>query len=257
MIIFDCLSYEDRPTTQELGMVKLHLMGHWSFWADGKAKLHFDASHTHESLKKLPSCAEVCINIEAEGWRTDYRQYGKEDVRHAMHQWIRLLTFCRALRPDCSWGVYATWPIRDYWSPVNGKRASISRWKRANSFTRRTRNLLTGRLEAADPAELCDYIYPSLYEFYDEPEQWVKYANANIAEARKYGKNVRPFLWPEFHNSNAQLAGQNIPGEHWRVILQACKDMGVDPVIWGGWQQIWNPDAEWWMVTKDFIGRAE
>ena len=40
-------------------------------------------------------------------------------------------------------------------------------------------------------------IFPSLYTVYDDQGHWLRFAEANMVEARRYGKPVIPFIWPQ------------------------------------------------------------
>ena len=130
-------------------------------------------------------------------------------------------------------------PIRSYWAPVNyltslenvgdpwwdanrpGFKATYDAWRAANA-----------RLAAI--AQYVDAVFPSLYTFYDyysagAAAGWVKYAQANIEEAKSYGKPVFPFIWMRYHDSNATLKYQYLPAEFWRLQLDT-----IEPLAKGG-----------------------
>ena len=60
---------------------------------------------------------------------------------------------------------------------------------------------------------------------------WIQYANANIAEAQKYGKKVYAFLWLQYHNSNKTRGGQYIDREYWRIQRETIMDSGAAGII--------------------------
>src|SRR5690606_26877227 len=99
-------------------------------------------------------------------------------------------------------------------------------------------------------AAAVDIIFPSLYTFYDQPEQWQRYAIGNVAEARQYGKPVYPFIWPQFHDSGAE-----IPSTFWRQQLETVYAEADGLVIWSParGRPTWNPSAPWWQATTDFL----
>src|SRR5207249_9613783 len=78
---------------------------------------------------------------------------------------------------------------------------------------------------------------PSRYTFYDDAQGWVKYALANVAEARRIadGRPVYPFLWPQYHYSNARLGSQYIDGNLWSLELRTMYAHADGLVIWGGY----------------------
>jgi hypothetical protein len=107
-----------------------------------------------------------------------------------------------------------------------------------------------------------DAIYPSLYTFYPDQDGWLKYALANISEARRYGKPVYVFLWPQYHESDPAVAWRFIPADYWRLELETAKQYADGIVIWGGWQYSgkrlnwlleWDDTAPWWIETQDFM----
>jgi len=107
-------------------------------------------------------------------------------------------------------------------------------------------------LEMAQLADVADIIFPSLYTFYDNHAEWAVYARANIAEARKYGKPVIPFLWFEYHTST-DLGGQLIDGDYWAKQLLVCRQEADGLVIWGGYLRSFDPKAPWWIETVKFL----
>ena len=102
-------------------------------------------------------------------------------------------------------------------------------------------------------AEHVDIVLPSLYTFYNDPQGWDVFAAALLQSARRYNKPVYAFLWPEFHVSNQFLRGKNLPGNFWRHELEFCRARADGIVIWGGWQEQWDENAEWWLETKSFL----
>jgi len=141
-------------------------------------------------------------------------------------------------RPSIRIGYYVVLPERQYWKRDR-------EWRQRNAYFKPLANYV-------------DFVSPSLYTFYEDQQGWVEYAIANIKEAKKYGKPVYPFIWPQYHNSSA-LAGQLIPGDYWRVQLETIYEYADGVVIWGGWQVDWDSSisetdpTNWWFQTLDFI----
>ncbi len=102
-------------------------------------------------------------------------------------------------------------------------------------------------------ARKVDILFPSLYTYYDDVEGWRTYARITLEEARRFGKPVYAFLWPEFHDSNEKLKGHYLPVDFWRMEMELCYELADGIVIWGGWQQTWDDHAPWWIETKAFL----
>lgn len=146
--------------------------------------------------------------------------------------------------PNVKMGFYSILPARNYWAPNKNDPQALAKWREYN-------------VSMKPVADKVDVIFPSLYTFYDDPEGWVKYAKANIAEAKKYGKPVYALVWHQYHGSNDKLGGKLIPGDFWRLQLETIKEAGADGVILWGTRQNQEPsvkqDAPWWQETKKFI----
>ncbi|MGH8503224.1 MAG: hypothetical protein ACREVE_12270 [Gammaproteobacteria bacterium] len=151
--------------------------------------------------------------------------------------------------PGLKIGYYAFLPSRNYWAPVTGRQDRMTEWQEDNA-----------RLKVIP----VDVIFPSLYTFYgkvDDPEykeNWVKYAKANIAQAKQYGAPIYPVIWFQYHDSNEKIGGQPVDPGFWRLQLETLRDAGVDGVVlWGGWTAgrpgTWDENAPWWVATKKFI----
>jgi Hyaluronidase. len=140
-------------------------------------------------------------------------------------------------------GYYGAPPVRDYWRAIKKPTSKeyIS-WQKDNDALQSL-------------ADTVDALYPSIYTFYDDQYGWVEYAKAQIKEARRLanGKPVIVFLWPKYHDSNKLLKNKYIPASFWRVQLETALAFADGAIIWGGWQETWDPNAEWWKETQDFI----
>ena len=103
-----------------------------------------------------------------------------------------------------------------------------------------------------------DAFFPSLYTFYADRNGWVRYATAQINEARRYGggKPVFVFLAPQYHESNKILGGRFIEPKYWKLQLETASQQADGIVIWGGWKNgpaEWDEAAPWWKATKEFL----
>ena len=174
----------------------------------------------------------------------------KAVVRESTRKYIETLERFRAAAPSWKIGLYSMVPQRAYWqavAPENSLR--YRRWQRDN--------------DAVQPiAEQADIIFPSLYTFYPYQSDWVRYAAANLREARRIapGKPIYCFLWPQYHDSTWR-AYEFLPVGYWKEELRTCRRLADGIVIWGGvgdggrmngWLP-WDGDAQWWQATVDFV----
>lgn len=143
-------------------------------------------------------------------------------------------------------GIYDIVPRLGYWDVILDKKES---------------GLLSEREEKASTnlARELDVLFPSLYAAYDDVENWARYAQSKIRAARAAGKPVFPFIWPQYHDSNASLGRSFLSAAHWQRVLDVVFANADGAVIWGGWRDRrgerlqWDPAAEWWTVTKNFM----
>ena len=178
----------------------------------------------------------VCIDIEH--WHV--MNVEQEEFEESLAKYLKVIEYMRETEPEIELGYYSLPPVRQYWIPVLNRSDAVARWHEVND-------------DLSVLAEKVDVMYPSLYTFYNNEEGWKKYAEANLAEARQYGKPVYVFLWPQFHDSNEDLKGQYIPRDFWRKQLEFCYEHADGVVIWNHPSETWNPQAGWWLETLDFI----
>ena len=171
------------------------------------------------------------------------------DRGRAIDEMISIADWAHEANPDLTIGYYGVLPQREYWALVlpNYMRARLNKLQQRND-----------QFKAL--ADHVDVLYPSLYTFYNKPEEWKVYAKGMIEEARKYNKPAYAFIWPIYHPSNKALGGQFIGGDYWRLQLETIYELGYDGVvIWGGWKEQWNVSASdtdpsnWWYQTLDFM----
>ena len=175
--------------------------------------------------------------LDIEHWPWDIRSNSTVEVDETISKLSTLLSWCRDVNPNGDYGFYSVGPIRDYWTPVSGDEGRINLWKNANDYLKPL-------------ADVCDSFYPSLYTFYDNQEGWKKYAKANIIETRRLanGKGIRPFVWPRYHNSNAELGFQSVPGDYWMLQLMTLASARVDAIFawdWSGFVTEENGREDW------------
>jgi hypothetical protein len=177
-----------------------------------------------------------------------------KSVDASIKKMIYIINCSRKANPSVKYGYYACIPLRDYWAPVHNKPGAMEAWKKANDYLKPL-------------ADSVDVICPSIYTFFNKPSDWVKYAKANIAEAKRLanGKPVYVYLWPKYHVSNKEDRCKFIDGDFWKLQLETVYNSGVDGIIiWDNWrlvaspeEKIWNPQLPWWKETVKFLKRIK
>jgi hypothetical protein len=246
--IFNALrGYTDMPDLAPFGLTPVALLGGQLWGSHEVAQRAEQAPLLPPDIdKQLTSLAAtissehpalVCLDVE---WRiTDSGAQAAANRGKLLH----MATIFRRALHGIPMGFYGELPVVDYWRTVAAPDSPKYRsWQEDNR-------------RVAELASHVDIVFPSLYTFYHDLEGWKRHAQSTIKEARAYGKPVYVFLWPEFHNSNRMLAGHELDGAFWRAELSLASDLADGIVIWGWGNNAkkWNPKAEWWKVTLEFI----
>lgn len=167
-------------------------------------------------------------------WKWDVRNFTPDIVRTSAKNFIDIVDAVHLSRPNLKVGWYGNGFADEYWAPVGNNLATIKSWQSAHAFVR-------GCL--VEPKHL-DFLCPSFYTFYDDIKGWEKDAFAVLAEARKWGIPVYPYLWMEYHSSSV-YHGQLLPISTWERQLDFCEAYCDGVIIWGGWQKPWVNNAFW------------
>jgi len=188
-----------------------------NLWRPGLSRSAIDYTSLRKALEELPKPTPLFF-IDIESWpllRVD-REIRDSSVR----KFIEVTKIAREHRPDARLGFYNVPPVGTYWPIIKHDGGEFSDWMLAN--------------RALDPlAARVDALFPSLYTFYNERAGWLAVAKGILAEARRYGKPVYPFLWSQFHDSNDRLAGQAVPNDFWAEQLRFCRENADGVVLWG------------------------
>ncbi|MEM6393683.1 MAG: hypothetical protein AAF797_12990 [Planctomycetota bacterium] len=183
-----------------------------------------------------PAHRPLILNIEHWPTRT------KNQARYTVERFRQTIQSFRQANPDLRIGVYSIVPHRAYW-PYQRHPKHIERIRLAE------RN---GWL--APLADLLDFVCPSLYAFYNKPDRWEVYARGMLDAAHAYGKPVYPFLWHEFHNGgNPQQRTERLPLPFWERCLNLVADHAQGMILWGGFRQQWDPNADWWFAVEQML----
>lgn len=246
-LVFDGTKYSKKPDFISYGILPNRIVYAQELWRgpEGYQKLP-DPVRIRDVARHLDPGTPITIDIE------HWPLKGQDGtVKSSLDKYLQVVTWFREYAPGIKLGYYGHPPITDYWRAIDGRGKLESQgWKVENS-----------RIQAM--ADAVDILYPSLYTFYQDRNGWVKYATAQLTEAKRLakGKPVYAFLWPQFHNSNRFLGCQFVSADYWKLQLETAKKLADGVVIWGGWHVCdpkggpmeWDEKAEWWRVTKDFI----
>ena len=244
--IFDATGYKNKPNLERYGIRPASVI---------YTPQHYWPNRRH--MERLPDRAVVeatvrrrvavdksppLLIIDLEHWPN----VGSDAVvAETQRKYIALAQWTKNSAGGSAVGYYGVPPLRDYWRASKNPASSEFRaWQAEND-------------RFQELADVVDVLTPSLYTFYDDVDGWKRYAAANIGEARRLagGKPVYPFIWPQYHDSNRTLGGQQVPASVWFQQLQTLAKLADGVIIWSppGW---WDQSAPWWIATRTFIDNA-
>jgi hypothetical protein len=234
-VVFDGLLYKPMPDLRTLKMPKLLAVG--DPWRPGISHDEVDPAGITTAVRWVRQFTDTYY-FDVENWAMSNAPQPVIDAN--IQKFKRVAEIARLAAPDGKFGFYGIAPERIYWPIIRQETEALARWRDIDA-------------RSADFVAKVDFLFPSLYTFYDDLAGWETYARAMLKQARLHGKPVYPFLWPQFHNSNAQLKGQKIPGAFWRRQLELCREYADGIVLWGGYTELWDEEADWWVETKVFV----
>lgn len=244
-LVFDGTMYGGKPDLQMYGIRPVSIAYAGAFGAQWyKNSETLPDKNTVQQVARDAQAKKSPVVIDIEHWPL---VGDSSKVRANLTKYMTVLQWFKEAAPGLAVGYYGAPPIRDYWKSL--KSPTSKEWA---SFAKENDQL-------RPLSEAVDVLFPSLYTYYTDRGGWVRYAYAQITEARRNanGKPVYVFLWPQYHDSNPSLAWAEIPPDFWRLQLQMAKQYADGVVIWGGWgpkgRVNWDENAAWWKVTKEFV----
>ena len=242
--VYEIMGYKGQPDLNDLyGIKPLKIWYSGKFWPAGTPRLNsLDFNLPSRRLVEDAGSKSPGMSvIDIEHWPIDDSHWER-----SVKNYLTVLDWFKAAAPaGHQTGFYSTIPVRDYWRAVSTDSSKYRKWQRQNDLGM---NLASG----------VDVIYPSVYTFYEDRDGWVKYAEAQIAEARRIapGKPVHAFLWPEYHVSNQEWKGDPIEADYWRLQLETMRAVADGVVIWTLSRTKRIPFTDippWWNETVDWI----
>ena len=250
--IFDATFYTNKPDLRKFGIKKIPVMYSGLIWDRNEDRINLPREERVAVLaREIAANAQntfAVIDIEHWPWVEH-----KGDVPLGMKKLITVLEWFKKYAPSVSFGYYAAPPVPDFDS-ANAVETTwrYIRWQKQNE-------------QIALLAQASQVLFPSLYSFSTNREQWVKSAISHIREARRYGTGVPVyvFLWPQYHEITRDRALEFVDKEFWRIQLETAKQYADGIVIWGGWDlkknrtMIWDDSAPWWVETILFLSKSQ
>jgi hypothetical protein len=244
--VFDgTTGYKTPPQTTLGDLKRLEIAYAWQLWGPKPAGVKneewppMDLSQENERhIRDLAKTwAEkkidlVCLDIEH--WHVSHAD---ESAEKGVDNFKRVIGWIRQEDPSLKIGIFGIIPIRDANRALcDPDSVAYQYWHSKNE-----------KLKAI--ADQVDVIFPSLYTFLRDPDQWKTFAVATIREARAYGKPVYPFVWPRYFDKSDFL-----PQVFWALELKTVMECADGIVIWDGVKNSdWDDEADWWKTTQTVL----
>ncbi|HEV2295344.1 MAG TPA: hypothetical protein VGR35_15945 [Tepidisphaeraceae bacterium] len=255
--VFDALLYSGKPRLERMGMEGIYVAYTHELFP-GKVAAEEPHEPSVRAVARRAAQRRQILVLDVEHWPLDIRTSTEVEVQSSIEKLRRMVRWARDERPHLAVGIYSMLPLRDYQAPVLYLRAVENQRDPVWASHLPTHKQRFETWQAANDrlrplAEEVNCVFPSLYTLFNDEDGWRKYAEANLSEARRYGKPVYAFLWPQFHDSNREFHGKHLSSDFWRMQLEVVRKGADGVVVWGGYQHDWNPRADWWEGTRAFL----
>ncbi len=240
----DATRFGGKPDLAPYGLKGVVVAYAPSLWPAGADKTNPDLNFIRTNyIPKIKRQNPDVVIIDIEHWKFRPTTTATEWTSN-INKLKSVVSVFRQEMPNVKLAYYLLMPQRNWLAPCGDPRKVASRtaaWQQAN-------------LKMQPLADVVDIIVPSLYTFYLDAKAvacWPKYAEANIAQARMYGKPVWAFLWPKLHTDGTVW----LPRALWRTELETVYAKADGLVIWSGARgdDTWSWTAPWWVETADFL----
>lgn len=244
--IYDGTLYTNKPASRP-GMLDIQVAYESDLWDPAYKDAPMPVQSRVESVARAAEARSVPLVLDIERWKVD-NTVSDADVVVRIDKLVEVVRWAREAAPNLRLGYFSLAPMAAMsWAAAPEGSADNLEWRRVNDRLRRL-------------ADAVDMIFPYVYTYKYNPDEWQTQAIGNIVEARRYGKPVYVFLWFQYSERNQELGYTFVPSEFWlRQLDTGCRHAdGI--VIWGGWdpknnrRAVWDGTLQWWLDVQAFQG---
>lgn len=250
--IYDATAYARKPALEACGLRPIHVAYEGSLFAEpNRHKRRADAMPTNEllleqiKLTKFKKADYMIIDIEA--WSVYGSQRYPVEVNQNVARHVKVLQDVKRLAPTIKVGSFSPLPVYAGYERLTADEGSAQ----YNDMKLDNDNLLP-------LAQLVDAIFPVGYTMWADRKDWRRAVEGQIREARRLNPNVPlyVFLWPRYADygvTPTELKSRWIESDYWRFQLETIYDLADGMVLWGGYKEVWDANAPWWVQLRDFM----
>ena len=244
-IVFEHMGYKGRPDFQAFGIQPIYLLVTPSLWPGGDPVEMEQAIRANvQKLARYVTRPPQLVCLDVEHW--DLTTADPQQLLTNLAKYALLADWMHQAAPSVRLGYWGILPNRGAQPAfIKNDQPRLEAWRASN-------------VRITPLASHVDVVFPALYTLTEDPQVWRNFAIAALQEARQYHKQVYPFLFPQFLDT--ENAGAFVPGDFWRVQLETCLEHADGVVIWShsgapryGPDPAWNDDWPWWQETVSFL----
>lgn len=228
-VIYDGLHYNGKPDLQDDKISPFGLIYEAFLLTDGQ----IDEAKINQQINILKLTGVNTISLDIEEW------YSTRDEAGIKEGLTTVFNMFREALPGCNIGNYGI-PVADLnvhrgYRPDMSEEEIISTWK-ANGEKR------------MPVGEVCDVLYPSLYAYSSDMDQWVEDLKTTVAFIKEYypNKKIVGYIWPQYYNHKQNPEYQQfITKEKATQMLDACYEYLDGIALWSHGKDEKDQEVGW------------
>ena len=228
-VIYDGLHYNGKPDLQDDKISPFSLIYEAFLLTNGE----LDAAKINQQINILKLTGVNTISLDIEEWYSTRDEAGiKEGLTTVFNMFKEAL-------PGCNIGNYGI-PVADLnvhrgYRPTLSEEEIIEGWKASGN-----KRLSVG--------EVCDVLYPSLYAYSSDMDQWVEDLKTTVAYIKQHypNKKIVGYIWPQYYNHKENPEYQQfITGEKATQMLDACYEYLDGIALWSHGKDENDQEVAW------------
>ena len=218
-VVYDCLGYPGKPDLTDDGLSKIRLIYEFRLLSSGL----IDKDKINACISEANDAGVKAISIDIESWYWD-KNYSNQSLKDSLQLVYDLF---REGVPDAHIGNYGV-PIGN----VNIARYVEGMEDKSDDEIMEVLHQNNNRLAAG---EVSDVLYPSLYIYGPDIDQWIKDLKLTVDYIRKYypQKKIVGYIWSQYYNWNTSpYYMQFISEDKFLKMLEAAYEYLDGVVLW-------------------------
>lgn len=244
--IFIDTGYKHAPDFSKYGFSKSTIIYEQQIYSPKENRENISQQNLNKVAAIVLTQSSDYVILDIEHWFKNWRKKNNSEKQKIIKRYTNTVDELREALPGHKFGYYGVVPAWAHWNVMSSD-IQQRKWDDENSL----------RKSVIDSV---DVLYPSLYTYHDNPEEWKAWAALTLAKAREManGREVIPFIWPNYHQSSVpyKKGKRELPTSYWRMQMEFVKNNADGFVVWNGAlgnKGNWDESMPWWTETKSFM----